>query len=328
MSLKRAALAAWCALALTLALPPLLRPAARPQEPPTPPEETEEPAGAEADQTGLLRFWDGSELRELRMADYLLGALAAEMPAAFETEALKAQATALRTYALYGAAHPKAKHPEAAVCGDSACCAAWLDEEERAARWGADAQTWTRKLQEAIAATDGQYLVWEGEPVLAVFHASSGGSTENGSALGLSAPYLRSVASPETEAEARGLHSTVELAPSEFAETLRAAAPEKPFDFSAAPGEWLGPLTLDAAGRVASAELGGQQVSGLALRQCFGLRSTDFTLAYDGEKFVFRVRGYGHGLGMSQCGAQRMALDGADYTEILAHYYPGTELVT
>jgi stage II sporulation protein D len=262
---------------------------------------------------------------QMTMADYLPAALAGEMPASFSPEALKAQAVALRTYALYYQFRRKDAHPEADVCCRSGCCAALAQPDTLREAWGDGYDAYAKKLAEAVRATDGQYLVWEEAPALTVFHASSAGRTEDGAALGIHQRYLVSVDTPETAEAVRNLLSTVEVSAEEFAAAVHSVLPEAAL--SGAPETWLGPVHLDAAGRVQSAEIGGQDLSGLALRQLFSLRSTDFTLAYTDGRFVFRVRGYGHGLGMSQYGAECMARDGADYTEILSHYYPGTALV-
>ena len=113
--------------------------------------------------------------------------------------------------------------------------------------------------------------------------------------------------------------------PIDFRDTILSAHPEA--DFSGPEEEWMGEIRRDASGRVASAVLGGEELDGKELRALFSLRSTAFTLAYDAGGFCFTVTGYGHGVGMSQYGADKMARQGADYREILAHYYPGTELV-
>ena len=263
----------------------------------------------------------------MSMADYLPLALAGEMPAAFDSEALKAQAVALRSYALYYREHRKANHPEADVCSSALCCAAFAEEETLRTRWGGNYALYREKLAAAVRDTDGQYLVWEDEPILAVFHASSGGRTEDGAALGTDLPYLVSVPSPETPGEVTNLNSTIEVSPEEFRATVAAAVPAAVLEDD--PAAWLGETALNAAGRVESVEIGGERITGLALRQMFSLRSTDFALLWDAEagNFIFRVSGYGHGMGMSQYGANLMAKDGASYAEILAHYYPGTELV-
>ncbi|MBQ7144940.1 MAG: SpoIID/LytB domain-containing protein [Oscillospiraceae bacterium] len=331
------------ALALCFALPPLLLPAgARPLAEAAAEQAAEvsgEDAGGAASAADDLLPADPADradaavslrlltaegtVETLSLADYLPAALAGEMPAAFEPEALRAQAVALRTYALYCQAHPKSAHPDADLCARADCCCAWLDEETLRERWGDDHAANRARLEQAVADTDGETLVWEGEPILAVFHAASQGRTEDGAALGLSVPYLKSVETPETPERVRQLVTTVEVAPAELAATLTSLNPEA--DFSGSPEDWLGPVSLDAAGRVSAVVLGGRQFSALALRQAFGLRSTDFTLVWDGGAFTFRVRGYGHGLGLSQHGAELMAEAGASYLEILAHYYPGAE---
>lgn len=329
------------AVALAFALPLLLRvPDQSAAEMPTPaPEQSASPAptltpspapaaappGPVRDAGISLSLRTDAGVEAVTMADYLPLALAGEMPASFAPEALKAQAVALRSYALCYRAQRKAAHPDADVCADPGCCAALAGEEALRAAWGANYDAYMQKIADAVRETDGQYLVWDGAPALAVFHASSSLRTEDGAALGVDRAYLVSVDTPETESRVRNLCSTVEVAASELAAAVCAVAPAA--DFSGAPEDWLGAVTLDAAGRVQSVVLGGAAVSGLTLRQLFSLRSTDFTLVWDGARFVFRVRGYGHGLGMSQYGANLMAEGGADYTAILSHYYPGTKLV-
>ena len=295
-----------------------------PAETPAP---TSEAATAQPvrDESILLSVLTDQGVEALSMSDYLRLALAGEMPASFEPEALKAQAVALRSYALYYRAQRKSAHPEADVCTGSGCCAAAADPDELRAAWGERYDEYARKLADAIRDTDGQYLTWEGAPALTVFHASSALRTESGAALGVDKRYLVSVDTPETEEDVRNLCSTVEVSAEEFAVSIRSVLPEA--DLSGPPERWTGPVRLDDAGRVSAVTIGGSELSGLALRQLFSLRSTDFTLLWEDGRFVFRVRGYGHGLGMSQYGAELMARDGADYTAILRHYYPGTELV-
>lgn len=280
---------------------------------------------AVADAALLLTVHTADGDVEMTMADYLPQALAGEMPAAFSEEALKAQAVALRTYALYYRAARKETHPEADVCTDSGCCAACLDETALREKWGAGYETYYAKLCAAVAATDGQYLVYGDEPILAVFHASSGGQTEDGTALGTAQPYLVSVSSPETAETVSNLQSMVTVSAADFRVTVQGVHPNAALDGE--PSGWVGAAELDAAGRVSQVEIGGVAVSGLALCAMFNLRSTDFTLAYSDGSFVFRVSGYGHGLGMSQYGANLLAQDSATYADILSHYYPGTELV-
>ena len=278
------------------------------------------------DEDILLQVLTEEGLLEMTMAEYLPMALAGEMPAAFEPEALKAQAVALRSYALHYRDAPKSAHPEADVCASSACCAAMLDEDACAEAWGSSAESYRTKLAAAVSATDGQYLTENDVAILAMFHSSSLGATESGEALMTDRPYLQSVSSPETEGEVRNLVSRVEVSAEDFSKTVLRSFPAAVLP-EGSPGLWLGEAVPSAGGRVGSIRIGGQDISGLAMRQLFSLRSTDFSLEWTGESFLFTVEGYGHGLGMSQYGANAMAKSGAAYNEILAHYYPGAELV-
>ena len=258
------------------------------------------------------------------MQEYLVGVVAAEMPASFQGEALKAQAVAARTYAMYCAKGQK--HGEAQVCTDYACCQAWQSEEALRQKWGGDYDTYSQKIRAAVEATAGQYLSYEGQPVFAAFHSSSAGATEDCGQVWNPSPYLVSVSSPETAEDVPNYISTVECTPLDFRDTLLYAHPEA--DFTGEESGWIGELRLDGSGRVASAVLGGVSMKGTELRQLFSLRSTAFQLEYTGESFRFTVTGYGHGVGMSQYGANVMARQGETYTGILAHYYPGTVLVS
>ena len=246
------------------------------------------------------------------------------MPASFQDEALKAQAVAARTYAMYCA--KSQKHGEAQVCTDYACCQAWQSDEALRQKWGGDYDTYSQKIRAAVEATAGQYLSYAGQPVFAAFHSSSAGATEDCGQVWNPSPYLVSVSSPETAEDVPNYISTVECTPLDFRDTLLYAHPEA--DFTGEESGWIGEIRLDGSGRVASAVLGGVSMKGTELRQLFSLRSTAFQLEYTGESFRFTVTGYGHGVGMSQYGANVMARQGETYTGILAHYYPGTVLVS
>lgn len=264
---------------------------------------------------------DGS-IAEMALEDYLPGVLAAEMPADFPAEALKAQAVAARTYALYCAGSHK--HGGADVCTDFACCQAWMDEPDRRENWGGDYERCAARIESAVRETAGLILTWDGAPVFAAFHSSSAGATEDCGAVWNPVPYLRSVPSPETAETVPNFLSSLRCAPLDFRDTILSACPEA--DFSGPEEEWLGELRRDESGRTASVVIGGAELRGTELRRLFSLRSTAFTLAYSEGAFVFTVSGFGHGVGMSQYGAAVMAEQGAGFAEILAHYYPGTTL--
>ena len=283
----------------------------------------DEPSPAPAErQPQTLRVLTGDGVEERELQAYLTGVVAAEMPAAFPEEALKAQAVAARSYAFYCAASHK--HADADVCTDPGCCQAWLDEDALRQRWGGDYEANAGRIRQAVEATTGESLRYQGEPVFAAFHSSSAGATEDCSAVWGPEPYLISVSSPETEGDVPGYVSTLRCAPLDFRDVILSAYPEA--DFSGPAERWIGALSRDASGRVESLTLGVVAIRGTELRRLFSLRSTAFTLDYRDGSFLFTVTGFGHGVGMSQYGAKVMAQDGADYTQILAHYYPGTTL--
>ena len=143
-----------------------------------------------------IRLLNGGQTLDLPLEDYLCGVVAAEMPASFPEEALKAQAVAARSFTCSGAsAH---KHGEASVCADPGCCQAWLSEEAQRERWGGDYEANARRIREAVEATAGQILCYGSAPVFAAFHSSSAGATEDCGAVWNPRPYLVSVPSPET----------------------------------------------------------------------------------------------------------------------------------
>jgi len=267
---------------------------------------------------------DSGEVKEVTMADYLPDVLAAEVPVAFSEEALKAQAVAARTYILYCTEHTNPKHPEADICTESGCCMAYKDEPELRGVWGDKYDENMRIISSAVTETDGQVLTFDENPILASFHSSSSGKTEAGSELWGDVPYLVCVNSPETKNDVPDYVTTVEVSKDNFRETVLLLKTNA--KFSDNPSEWITNTELDESGRVRNMTVGGVQLSGSEMRKLFVLRSTAFTLEYKDRTFVFTVTGYGHGLGMSQYGANVMAKNGFDYKEILTHYYPQTEL--
>ena len=290
------------------------------------PEASAEPESAAGGLDSELSFTvltaDGVET--VTMSDWLPGVVAGEMPALFEEEALKAQAVAARTYIMYSMGREKPAHPEADVCDDPACCKAHSTDETLREKWGESYEENMARVLEAVRSTDGEYMSYGGEVIQAVFHSSSAGRTEDSAAIWQAEPYLVSVESPETADDVPNYVSSVTVSPEDFRETVLAAHPEA--EFGEDPAFWLGAAVHDASGRVESVDIGGAQVPGTELRTLFELRSTAFALDYTAEGFLFTVTGYGHGVGMSQYGANVMAQDGADYEEILTHYYPGAEL--
>lgn len=268
-----------------------------------------------------------SGIEQHTMADYLPGVLAGEMPALFQPEALKAQAVAARTYILYRMNHRPEAHPDADICNDPACCKAYHTESELREIWGGQYDAYHEKMTAAVRDTDGQFLQYGGAAIQAVFHAASAGVTQASSEIWNDCPYLKSVASPETAADVPNYVTEVEVSPEEFRTALETVQPA--ISFSGSPADWLGDSPQNASGRVEFTSVCGTNIPGTEMRSRFHLRSTAYTLAYtDRNSFLFTVTGYGHGVGMSQYGANVYAKNGWSYDAILAHYYPGTELVS
>ena len=302
--------------------PPSALPRAADPVTPSPLPDAPEPAALPAPDRLTVLLPDGT-VTAMDTQDYLTGVVSAEMPPGFHAEALRAQAVAARTYALYCASF--SKHGEAQVCTDYRCCQAWQSDEQLQTKWGEDYDANYEKIRSAVDLTYGEYLAAGGQPVFAAFHSSSASATENSADVWSAVPYLVSVSSPETADDVPNYISTLRCSPIDFRDTVLSAHPEA--DFSGPEDQWIGALRRDGSGRVASLVLGGVVVSGIELRSLFSLRSTAFELTYDSSAFTFTVTGFGHGVGMSQYGADKMARLGADYRQILAHYYPGTTLV-
>lgn len=263
----------------------------------------------------LITILQDGEPMTLPLEEYLIGAVAGEMPVAFGEEALKAQAVAIRTYVL-----ASSRHGEARVCTDSTCCLAYADTASLQSTWGSKYEENLAVIAEAVSETTGEYLSYGNKPIQAVFHASSGGYTEESGVLWAALPYLTSVKTPETEETVPGLVSTVVMTADDFAQTLE-------MENTSDPDGWIQGIRRNDSGRVKGLLVDGKAYTGAYIRRIFGLRSTDFDLVWDGESFIFTVTGHGHGVGMSQHGAKLLAAEGWSYKEILTHYYPGTALV-
>lgn len=262
--------------------------------------------------TIVLQDPDGTR-RTMELDAYLTGVLLAEMPAAFHEEALKAQSVAARTYCRKASA-TGGKHHNGSVCTDSVCCQAYMTEEDFLLRGGTREDL--DKIRQAVRATTGMVLVYEGALIEATYFSSTGGSTEAAAEVwGTDFPYLQAVSSPE---EVR-IHEVVYTL-QEFRKLLG-------ITLSGNSEGWFGPVCLTEGGGVATMEIGGKVYSGTQLRAILGLKSTIFRINLEGETIRITTRGYGHRVGMSQYGANAMAETGSTWQQILQHYYPGTNIV-
>ncbi len=252
--------------------------------------------------------------------EYLIGVVAAEMPAAFHEEALKAQAVAARTYLV----HLKGKHGNADVCTDSTHCQAYTKLSHMRTTWGDRYDANVQKITAAVMATEGIIATYKGQPIQALFHACSGGQTEDSElAFTTYLPYLRSVVSPGEESFSR-FSSTVRLNSGEAIAKIRSLMTD--IKLGGAVTGQIAVASTTSSGRVTSILIGETIVSGRIARQMFGLNSTMFDISFSNGDIIFSVKGHGHGVGLSQAGADAMANQGAAFDTILRHYYTGIEL--
>lgn len=258
------------------------------------------------------------ERESMELEAYLVGVVLAEMPTDFEEAALQAQAVVARTYALKRQ-QQRDHHSDGAVCTDHRCCQAYISVADYINGMGT--QEDVDKATQAVTATAGQVVTYEGKLIESTYFSCSGGRTEDAAAVwGGDYPYLRAVDSPgEERAES---YETTSLFTKEQLETaLERALPEKTL-------EWIGWCTYTIGGGVDKLCLAGQIYKGTQLRQLLDLRSTMFSVETVENGIKVTTYGSGHRVGMSQWGAEAMAVAGSTVEEILAHYYPGTQLET
>ena len=256
---------------------------------------------------------------EMELEDYVFHALAAEMFAEYDPEALKAQACAIRTFAVYKMNHGGCAVHAADICTDYHNCLAFLRDEEFAECWGQDEAAYAKKLKQAVADTAGELIYYDGEPIFAVFHSNAGGSTEDiVHVFGENMPYLKSVESYEPE-DSFKYTQEAEFTNAEFDRIMQEAYPQY------LPRE-IEIISRYDSGRVDRVKIGGIELKGTEVRALFSLNSAHFDITQKDQSVLFHVVGYGHGVGMSQAGAQELALRGYDYVDILKHYYTGVSI--
>lgn len=263
----------------------------------------------------------------LPLEEYLVGVVAAEMPASFHLEALKAQAVVARTYALRRLLSPRVDntHPGAHLCADPSHCQAWIGRGEMRRRWGMwNFYRYSEKVARAVRETAGKVLVYQGELADPVYHASCGGRrTEDAAAVwGYEVPYLKSVPCPWDPPER---HRQVPYVYS-LRELLARLGREGEAVPASSRAQLVEVVGKTQSNRVRAVRVGEVSYPGPEFRKRLGLPSTDFEVKTSGDKVLFLARGKGHAVGMCQYGAQGLALRGARYFEILAYYYRGTKL--
>lgn len=279
----------------------------------TPPEKS-------VQKTVKVYFKDKEEILEMDFEEYIKGVVMAEMPATFEIEALKAQAVAARSYALHKMKSGKEDNG-ADVCTDFAHCQAYITDEKARANWGENADNNFKKIEKAVSDTSGKIMEYNGDVITAVFHSTSSGATESAiDVWGGDVPYLMGVKSEGEHLSPRYL-STVTVNIDVFREKLKQENGK--VDFSK---PVIADIDRSESGGIKSIALYGEKFKGTRIRSLFSLRSTNFDMSIDGENVIFNVKGNGHGVGMSQYGANYMASVGKKYDEILLTYYTGVKI--
>jgi len=250
------------------------------------------------------------EVLNIELEEYVIGVVGAEMPAAFDKEALKAQAIIARTYAL------KAKN-KGNVLSDNASSQYYKTNEELQVVWGSNFNTYYNKIKDAVLQTKGLYLSYNGSFIEAVYHSTSNGKTESSENVwGNYYPYLVSVDSPYDN-----INKSFEMKKTITYEELSLK-----LQMDVNINTEFNILGKTSGNRVANIEINGNIYRGIDFRNLLALRSADFDITKTEEGVIFTTYGYGHGVGMSQYGANGLAKNGYSYSQILLHYYPGVEI--
>ena len=267
---------------------------------------------------------DTGTVEDVFIDDYLCNVVSAEMPADYELEALKAQAIVARTYTIFKVRNKK--HENADICDDSNCCQAWISKEDRLARWEESLResNW-KKIQEAVYSTKGKIITYQNEPINAFFHSNSGGKTEVPVNVwgGTGYPYLQTVETSGEETYSQ-YSSEVVLSQQELLDKLKTKYSDIAIDFKNT--EDIKILEYTDGDRVKTVKFGNHNLSGVEVRTLLGLRSANFSITQENGNIKFSVKGYGHGVGMSQTGADSLAKQGSTADDIIHHFYTDVEI--
>lgn len=266
------------------------------------------------------------EVEEMPIDTYLLGVVSAEMPANFEQEALKAQAVVARTYTIYTIEHNKEKHEGADICDSSKCCQAWISKEDRMKKWDEEKRNgYWNKIEKAVYETAGKVITYNGEAIDAFFHSNSGGKTEIPLNVwgGSNYPYLQTVETAGEDAYSQ-YSSEVTLTKEEFEKKIKEK--HQNFEINYDQEDAIKILEYTESNRVKTVKVGNLKLSGVEIRTILGLKSASFEVKVENDQIQFKVKGYGHGVGMSQTGADSMAKQGASYEQIIKHFYTNVEI--
>lgn len=261
---------------------------------------------------------DTEEIITMDCDEYIFGVVAAEMPALYSEEALKAQAVAAYTFAYSRSIANKDKDYD--ITTDFTIDQSFIKREDARKKWGNSADKYEEKIDNAVKSVSGEIMTYNNKPITAVYHAVSSGKTEKAEDIwGSKVSYLQSVDS-NWDKDSDNYKSSEAFTISELKEKLAIK------NFKGKNSEIIGKAEKTGCGTVKTIKLYGQSFSGADIRKILDLRSANFTVSLKDDKIVFSVIGYGHGVGMSQNGANCMAKEGKSYKEILTHYYKGVKI--
>ncbi len=274
-----------------------------------------------------LLHQDTKKVEEVNLDEYVACVVSAEMPVSYDMEALKAQAIVARTYTIYKITTSK-KHSDADICDKSTCCQAWISKENRLKKWNKeDANSNWNKISQAVNDTIGKIVTYNGNPINAFFHSNSGGKTEVPLYVwgGTGYPYLQVVETAGEDAYSQ-YSSEAKFTQKEFIKKVTEKHKDFKIDFKEK--DCIQITQRDESDRVVTVKIGNLNLSGVETRTLLGLRSSNFEVEINDDEVLFKVIGYGHGVGMSQTGADAMAKQGSNYEEIIKHFYTGVEITT
>ena len=278
--------------------------------------QTVTPTSFKNTKTFKVLITETNQIEEVNVKDYLFGVVSAEMPALYETEALKAQAVCAYTFALWRKNQNADKPYDITDNFKTDQC--YISRQDALKKWGSKADEYAKKIESAINDTQNEMLTYNGEIILSVYHAVSGGSTERAKNVwGKDYPYLQSVSSVGDKL-AKNYISEVSFTTEELKTIFNTQEniTKNPFtDF-----------THTKAETVKTVKFCNKEYKGTEIRTLLNLKSSNFETKYKNNSVTFTVYGYGHGVGMSQNGANYMAQQGSSYKEILLHYYKGCEI--
>lgn len=261
------------------------------------------------------------KVEKVDLTEYTIGAVCAEISPSYEEEAIMAQAIACKTYAVYMMENDV--YDKADISDDYTKHQGYISKDELKEKWGEKFETYYQKIESAVKKVENKILTYDGKVIQTAFFALCGGKTENAKDIwGNEVPYLKSVNSVGDELAADNT-SVVSYSVDEFRNCCENLEKCKLSDNKS---EWVGETKKTDAGSVKNIVIGSQSYTGAKIQSVFNLKSINFNLKYDGENFVFTVIGNGHGVGMSQYGADYMARQGSSCEEILKHYYTSVEI--